>query len=82
MKANERLVAEFNDGAPVVGARRQQIMDAAAELFSVRGYHGTSMQDIGQRVGLLKGSLYAHVATKEELLLEIVSAAAPAFLTW
>jgi AcrR family transcriptional regulator len=39
------------------------------------------MQDIGERVRLLKGSLYAHVANKEELLLEILSSAARAFAT-
>jgi AcrR family transcriptional regulator len=61
------------------GTRREQIVAAAAELFSARGYHATSMQDIGQRVGLLKGSLYAHVANKEELLLEILSTAARRF---
>jgi AcrR family transcriptional regulator len=54
---------------------------AAATLFSERGYHGASMQDIAERVRLLKGSLYAHVANKEELLLEIVSSVALAFAT-
>lgn len=62
-----------------VGARREQIVEAAAELFSARGYNGTSMQEIAERVGLLKGSLYAHVSSKEELLLEIVSTAARLF---
>ncbi len=64
-----------------VGTRREQIVAAAAELFSVQGYHATTMDDIGKRVGLLKGSLYAHVANKEELLLEIVSTAARCFTT-
>jgi AcrR family transcriptional regulator len=67
-------------GRPPVGARREQIVEAAADLFSVKGYHGTSMQDIADRVGLLKGSLYAHVAGKEEVLLEIVSTAARRFM--
>lgn len=60
-------------------SRRDQIVAAAAELFGARGYHGTSMQDIGERVGMLKGSLYVHVANKEEMLLEIVSTAARRF---
>jgi AcrR family transcriptional regulator len=60
-------------------SRRDQIVAAAAALFSVYGYHGTSMEDIGKRVGMLKGSLYAHVANKEELLLEIVSTASRRF---
>lgn len=67
-------------GRAPVGARREQIVEEAAALFSVKGYHGTSMQDIAERVGLLKGSLYAHVANKEEVLLEIVSTAARHFM--
>ena len=61
------------------GERRDQIVAAAAELFAEAGYHGASMRDIGFRVGLLKGSLYAHVANKRELLLEIASTAARGF---
>src|SRR5947209_3285787 len=68
------------NGRPPVGARREQIVEEAATLFSVKGYHGTSMQDIAERVGLLKGSLYAHVANKEEVLLEIVSTASRHFM--
>ena len=74
MQPNERLLdSPHNDLRPPVGARREQIVLEAAALFAVRGYHGTSMQDIAERVGMLKGSLYAHVANKEEILLEIVS---------
>lgn len=61
------------------GTRRDEILAAAAFLFAEHGYHGASMHDIGARVGMLKGSLYAHVANKEELLLEIVSTAARRF---
>ena len=61
------------------GGRRDQVVAAAAELFAAEGYHGASMRDIGFQVGLLKGSLYAHVANKQELLLEIASAAARSF---
>lgn len=71
MYANDGLSAHTASGM----SRREQIVYAAASLFSEQGYHGTSMQDIGTRVGLLKGSLYAHVASKEELLLEILSTA-------
>jgi len=51
------------------GARLRE----ATQLFWEKGYHGASMQDIGERVGMLKGSLYAHLSNKEEILLEIVS---------
>ena len=58
MVANERLIANAESNSrPGVGARREQIVGAAAQLFGAHGYRGTSMQDIGEKVGLLKGSL-------------------------
>jgi len=51
----------------------QAIRDAAVRLFGKQGYTGTSMRDIASAVGMLPGSLYAHIASKEALLVEIVS---------
>jgi TetR/AcrR family transcriptional regulator, cholesterol catabolism regulator len=51
--------------------RREAIIDAAVQLFQRQGYANTSMQDIADAVGLLKGSLYYHIASKEDLLYEI-----------
>lgn len=80
MEPNDRLSElEAPLSRPPVGARRDQIVAEAAALFADQGYHGTSMQDIAERVGMLKGSLYAHVANKEEILLEIVSTASRLF---
>ncbi|MBX7214984.1 MAG: TetR/AcrR family transcriptional regulator [Thermoflexales bacterium] len=53
-------------------ASRREITEAAAALFRERGYHRTSMADIARRVGLLKGSLYYHIESKEEILFEIL----------
>jgi TetR/AcrR family transcriptional regulator, cholesterol catabolism regulator len=61
-------------------ARRERILEEAARLFGRQGYHATSMRDIGQAAGLLAGSLYAHIAAKEDLLYEIVVQAANQFL--
>jgi TetR/AcrR family transcriptional regulator, cholesterol catabolism regulator len=47
-------------------------MDAAMHLFGKQGYSGTSMRDIASAVGVLPGSLYAHIASKEALLVDIV----------
>ncbi|WP_067930866.1 TetR/AcrR family transcriptional regulator [Alicyclobacillus kakegawensis] len=60
--------------------RRQQILEAASVLFSTKGYHGTTIRDIADESGLLSGSLYAHIRTKEDLLFEITDAVADAFL--
>jgi AcrR family transcriptional regulator len=55
-------------------------VDAAARLFSERGYHGTSMQDLGNALGLLRGSLYAHIGSKQDLLFDVVDQGARRFL--
>ena len=59
--------------------RRQQIEDVASALFRERGYAGTSVRDIAQALNLQGGSLYAHVASKEDVLWSIVTRAADRF---
>jgi len=51
---------------------RDAITSAAVRLFGAKGYNGTTMRDIAQEVGMLAGSLYAHIDSKENLLAEIV----------
>ncbi|MFN3179395.1 MAG: TetR/AcrR family transcriptional regulator [Thermus sp.] len=60
--------------------RREQILTVAGHLFSQRGYHATSMRELAKHLNLQGGSLYAHIASKEELLLEVVRQAAKRFL--
>ena len=60
--------------------RRAELVRAAARLFSERGYHGTSMQHLGDALGLQRGSLYAHIGSKQELLLDVVEEGAARFL--
>ena len=55
-----------------VGARTQQIIDAAARVFREKGYDGATLRDIAQEAGLLPGSLYYHIHSKEALLRLIV----------
>ena len=54
------------------GDRRQEIIDAAAEIFAAKGYDATSIQDIAEAVDILKGSLYYHIDSKEDLLFEVI----------
>lgn len=49
---------------------RQHVIEAAAPLFNTRGYWGTSMSEVLEAVGLGKGGLYNHFASKDELALE------------
>lgn len=50
---------------------REHIVATAASLFGEKGYDATSLADIAEEVGILKGSLYHHISSKNELLLEI-----------
>ncbi|WP_334173990.1 TetR/AcrR family transcriptional regulator [Pseudoxanthobacter sp.] len=68
--ARQRLfIGQMNDGR--VSERRREILEAAALLFAERGYAATSMRDIAERVGLLGGSLYYHIKSKEALFVEV-----------
>ena len=49
-----------------------RILQAATRLFGERGYPSTSMRDIAEAVGILAGSLYSHISSKETLLARIV----------
>jgi TetR/AcrR family transcriptional regulator, cholesterol catabolism regulator len=62
-----------------VPTRRHELTRQAARLFAEQGYHGTSMEDLASAMGVQKGSLYAHVRSKEELLDEIAREGAVAF---
>lgn len=48
--------------------RREQILETAAGLFAERGYHGVSVNDIGEACGISGPALYKHFAGKEDLL--------------
>ena len=53
-------------------SRRREIEDAASSLFHEHGYSGTSVRDIARAVDMQGASLYAHVASKQEVLWSIV----------
>lgn len=55
--------------------RRAQIYETAARIFFENGYAATSVDQIADAVGLLKGSLYYYMATKEDLLFHVIEEA-------
>lgn len=59
---------------------RDAIFAATIALFSERGYPSTSMRDIASAVGLLPGSLYVHISSKEQLLADIVETGIDRFM--
>lgn len=61
-------------------ARKEQIIETAANLFSQRGYMATSMRDIADSMGIEAASLYNHISSKEEILHDICFSHAQLFL--
>jgi TetR/AcrR family transcriptional regulator, cholesterol catabolism regulator len=62
-----------------VGTRRDELTRQAARLFAEKGYHGTSIGDLAEAMGVQKGSLYAHIDSKADLLWEVARDGAAAF---
>ncbi|TML22623.1 MAG: TetR/AcrR family transcriptional regulator [Actinobacteria bacterium] len=62
-----------------MATRRDDLTRAAARLFAERGFHGTSMGDLAEALGVQKGSLYSHTGSKQQLLFETMRAGADAF---
>jgi TetR/AcrR family transcriptional regulator, cholesterol catabolism regulator len=62
-----------------MSTRRAELTRAAARLFAEKGYHGTSVGDLAEALGLQKGSLYTHIDSKAELLWEVAREGAEAF---
>jgi TetR/AcrR family transcriptional regulator, cholesterol catabolism regulator len=62
-----------------VSARRSELTRQAARLFAERGYHGTSIGDLAEAMGVQKASLYHHIASKQQLLHETMLDGARAF---
>jgi AcrR family transcriptional regulator len=51
--------------------RRQDVLEAAIRVFHKKGYASASIQDVAEEVGVLKGSLYHYIDSKEDLLARI-----------
>src|SRR5213082_1227777 len=62
-----------------MSARRTELTRAAARLFAQKGYDGTSIGDLAEALGVQKGSLYAHIESKADLLWEVARDGAAAF---
>ncbi len=53
--------------------RWAELIEVATQVFYEKGYDGASLQDIADRLGMLKGSLYYYIQSKEELLFDVIS---------
>jgi AcrR family transcriptional regulator len=51
---------------------RARLLDAAAEVFATRGFHGASVDEVAEAAGYSKGALYSNFASKDELFLAVL----------
>ncbi len=67
-----RTTASDNTGRPRTRRKRdEEVVAAAAKVFYERGYSSATVQDIADELGILKGSLYHYIKTKEDLLFRL-----------
>jgi AcrR family transcriptional regulator len=62
----------MNKSKKMSPSKEQEIISVAARLFKEKGYRATTLEDIAAAVGMLKGSLYYYIRSKEELLYLVV----------
>jgi AcrR family transcriptional regulator len=55
--------------------READLLFAATRLFRMRGFHATSMQDLGEALGMNRGSLYHYISSKDDLLWMVLTRA-------
>src|SRR5438067_12073374 len=62
-----------------LSSRLSELTREAARLFAERGYHGTSIGDLAEAMGVQKASLYHHIESKADLLWDVARDGAEAF---
>jgi AcrR family transcriptional regulator len=74
-RGSAAIAAEEENGRPRPRRKRdEEVLDAAAKVFAERGYSEASVQDVADELGILKGSLYHYIRTKEDLLFWLLEA--------
>ncbi|HYA62046.1 MAG TPA: TetR/AcrR family transcriptional regulator, partial [Candidatus Sulfotelmatobacter sp.] len=56
------------------GTRLEEVLQSAANIFFTKGFHATSIEDVARDVGMLKGSLYYYIKSKDDLLFQLLLA--------
>ncbi|SEB43383.1 TetR/AcrR family transcriptional regulator [Paenibacillus sp. GP183] len=76
MSEMEQWLAELiklNDEDDKMTEKQIKIVQAAVEIFSEKGYSGSSTSEIAQKAGVAEGTIFRHYKTKKDLLLSIVA---------
>jgi AcrR family transcriptional regulator len=64
---------KLNDKDDKMTEKQIKIVQAAVEIFSEKGYSGSSTSEIAQKAGVAEGTIFRHYKTKKDLLLSIVA---------
>src|SRR5687767_6007905 len=80
MVTYQREVSSSPHPTPACDARREAILDAAAELFRERGYDATSVRDLAKAAGIAQATLYYYIGSKADALVAIYDTAIDAKL--
>jgi AcrR family transcriptional regulator len=67
-------LADPTEASPLVDAKidtRQRILNVALDLFTEKGYDGTSLREIAEQLGVTKAALYYHFESKEDILMAL-----------
>lgn len=77
VEQHRQLLAASTGRRPAAtpGARRDEVLAAAARIFAEKGFAGTTIQNLADAVGVLKGSLYHYFSSKDGLLCDVVARA-------
>ena len=66
-----RKAKRVSDQPPEAGSTRERILDVALDLFIEKGFDGTSLREIAERLGFTKAALYYHYASKDDILMAL-----------
>jgi len=63
-----RSISANTKDPELIRGRREQLIRAALEVFQEKGFHATTVRDIGRAAGLTQGTIYNYVRSKEDIL--------------
>jgi TetR/AcrR family transcriptional regulator, cholesterol catabolism regulator len=70
---NQRARRQAGADAAPPKRRDREVLDAAAKVFYENGYANSSVDEVAKELGILKGSLYHYIKTKEDLLFRLLA---------
>lgn len=67
-RVRPRAVKAAVKDRPLVRERRDRLIAAAVEVFKAKGFHATTVRDIGRKAGMTQGTIYNYVKSKDDVL--------------